>query len=65
MKKVKTLLDIEKDKRVERVIKDYDGKGKHMVEFKDGFKLNGETSIDIGNTKDLCYGVNEQLEKTT
>jgi hypothetical protein len=64
MKKVKNIKDILADPRIERVIKDYDGYGKHMVECKKGFRFEANNStIEIGNIKEICYEVNERLEK--
>lgn len=64
MKKVKTITDILSDERIESLIKDYDGYGKHMVECKPGFRFEANSStIEIGNIKELCYEINERLNK--
>lgn len=64
MKKVKSIDDIKADPRIERFIKDYDGKGKHMVECKDEFYFEScNSSSEIGNIKELCYEINERLYK--
>ncbi len=61
-KKLKTLIDIQKDQRIERVELNYDGKGRHMVECKDGYRFEGERTIDIGNISELCGAINDWLE---
>lgn len=62
-KKVKTLKDIKGDPRIERIEIDYDGRGKHMAECKDGFRFENERTIEIGNIKEICYSINTWLEK--
>lgn len=64
MKQVKTIADIENDPRIDRFIKNYDGFGVHMVECKDGYKFENERTIDIGSVKDICYCINNYLEKS-
>ena len=64
MKKVKTLKDILSDERIESFVKDYDGYGKHMVECKTGYRFEANSStIEIGNMKEICYEINERLNK--
>lgn len=61
-KKVKTLADIKADPRIDEFIKDYDGYGKHMVGCIKGWRFEANNStIEIGNMKELCYEVNERL----
>lgn len=63
-KKVKTLAEIKSDPRIVDVIKDYDGNGKHMIECAKGYGFEANNStIEIGNVKELCYEVNERLIK--
>jgi hypothetical protein len=62
-KKVRTINDIKADPRIENVIMNYDGKS-HYVECKDGYKFEGERTIDIGRVGELCYCINNCLEKT-
>lgn len=62
-KKVKNLLDIYSDKRIGRFVKNYDGYGKHMVECEDGWRFEGERTIEIGNIKEICYSINNNLER--
>lgn len=64
MKQVKSLADIEKDVRSERFYKDYDGKGKHMVECKEDYKFENERTIEIGTIAEICYSINNNLELT-
>lgn len=64
MKKVRTLEDIKNDPRIEEFIKDYDGKGRHMVACKDGYQFESFSStIEIGNISELCFEINERLNK--
>jgi hypothetical protein len=63
MKKVRSLKDILNDPRIERVVKNYDGYAKHMIECKDGYRFEGDRTIDIGNIYELCASVNENLEE--
>lgn len=58
----KGLQDILKDERIDRVIQDYDGKGKHMVECKGGFRFEGERTIDIGTIAELKEAIKDNLE---
>lgn len=62
-KKVKTLADIVADNRIVCVQLNYDGKGKHMIECKDGYKFENERTVDIGTIKELVYSVNNWLDK--
>jgi hypothetical protein len=61
MKKVKSLNDIKADSRIESIHVDYDGKGKHMVECKEGFRFENERTIEIGTVKQICYSINNIL----
>jgi len=62
MVKVRTLEMILNDPRIERVIKDYDGRGRHMVECKDGYVFEScSSTIEIGNIKELCDEINNRL----
>lgn len=64
MKKVATIQDILSDERIESFIRDYDGYGKHMVECKKGFRFSTNSStIEIGSVKEICYEINEHLDK--
>lgn len=58
----KGLQDILKDERIDRVIQDYDGKGRHMVECKDGFRFERERTIDIGTIAELKEAIKYNLE---
>lgn len=61
-KKVRTFEDIKADPRICEFIKDYDGYGKHMVECIKGWRFEANNStIEIGNMKELCYEVNERM----
>ena len=61
-RKVKTLLEIKADLRIEEVIKDYDGRGKHMIGCIKGWRFEANNStIELGNIKELCYEVNERM----
>jgi hypothetical protein len=62
MKKVKTLEDIKNDTRIEDIYINYDSKGIHSVVCKDGYKFEGERTQEIGNIKDICYSINNNLE---
>lgn len=63
-KKVRTEADIKADPRVCDFIKDYDGKGKHMIECIEGWRFEANSStIEIGNLRELCYEINERLYK--
>jgi len=63
-KKVKSIADIKADPRIDEFIPDYDGKGKHMVSCKDGFRFESFSStVEHGNIKELCYEINERLYK--
>jgi hypothetical protein len=62
-KKVRSWEDIKNDPRIESVWWQYDGKNKHMVECKEGFRFENERTIDIGTVKELCDSVNNQLDK--
>lgn len=45
-------------------VKDYDGKGKHMIVCIDGWEFEANNStIEIGNLKELSYEVNNRLQK--
>ena len=62
MPKVKNLKTILSDPRIERVITDYDGKGRHTVECKDGYVFEScSSTIEIGNIKELCDEINNRL----
>ena len=62
-KKVRNIRDIKADPRIERVIIDYDGKGRHMVESKGFFRFEScNSTIEIGNIKELCEEVNNRLQ---
>ncbi len=64
MKKVKTIADIKVDVRIDEFIQDYDGKGRHMVGCKIGYRFESfNSTIEIGNIKELCYEINERLKK--
>lgn len=65
MKTVKTLSDIKSDPRIVRFEKDYDGYGKHMVECIDGYRFEGDRTIEIGTIKEICYSINTNLEQYT
>jgi hypothetical protein len=61
-KKVRSLSDISIDPRIERIIIDYDGHGKHMIECKSGFKFEScSSSVEVGSIKQLCFEINERL----
>lgn len=62
MHKVSTKFHIENDLRIERVIYNYDGRGRHMVECKEGYRFEGERTIEIGSIKEICYSINNNLE---
>lgn len=61
-KKVSKLTDIMKDERIEQFIRNYDGPGKHMVACKDGFRFEGDRTIEIGTIAEICYSINEHLD---
>lgn len=61
-KTVRTVKDIQEDERIDRFIKNYDGPGKHMVECKDGYRFEGERTIDIGTVAEICDSINKNLE---
>lgn len=64
MEWVYNLEQIKADPRIESFIKDYDGRGKHMVECKAGYRFEANNStIEIGNIKELCDEVNQRLYK--
>lgn len=60
--KVKTIKDIRKDSRIADFIHNYDGRGRHFVECKEGFRFEGETTCAIGSVKEICEDINERLE---
>lgn len=61
-KKVRTVAQIIADPRIERFIDGYDGRGKHMVECKDGYRFeNTEGTIDIGTIAEICESINDYL----
>lgn len=62
MKLVKTISDIKNDPRIANVWFHYDGHGRHMVECIDGYKFENERTIEIGNVKEICYSINNNLE---
>lgn len=64
MKKVRTEADIRSDERIESFIRDYDGRGVHMIECKPEYHFTtNNSSCEIGNMKEICYEINERLEK--
>jgi len=66
MKQVKTWDDILTHPLIVKsdCIKDYDGKGKHMIGCIDGYEFEANNStIELGNIKELCYEINNRLQK--
>ena len=64
MTKIKTLAEIIAHPLIDRVIEDYDGRGRHMVECKDGYRFESFSStIEIGSIKELCDCINNWMEK--
>lgn len=64
MKKVATIQDIKNHPSVEKFIYEYDGKKKHSVILKSGFRFsNTECGQDIGTVKELCDSVNNYIEE--
>ena len=66
MKVLKTWEDIKNHPLInaKECVRDYDGKGKHMVVCVDGYEFEANNStIEIGNIKELCYEVNSRLQK--
>lgn len=62
---VRTWKAIQQDPRIEQVIWQYDGPGKHSIECKDGWKFEGERTQDIGTVAELCDAVNFNLEEAS
>jgi len=45
-------------------VKDYDGKGKHMIVAIDGYRFEANNStIEIGNLKELTYEICNRIYK--
>ena len=61
MKKLRTIRDIKCDPRVERLTRNYAGFGVHMVELKDGYRFDFDTTIEIGNVKEICESLNNSV----
>ena len=62
MKKVKSKEDIKMHPLIVDFIENYNGKGRHMVECKEGYKFESfNSTIEIGTIKELCYEINERL----
>ena len=48
----------------EECVKDYDGKGKHMVVAIDGYRFESfNSTIEIGNLRELTAEIKERLHK--
>lgn len=62
-RKVKTIDDIKADSRISEFHYQYDDKNVHMVVCKDGYKFEGERTIEIGNMKEICDSINSKLER--
>lgn len=63
-KKVKSFNDIKDDPRIERLVKNYDGYGFHMVEAIDGYRFEScNSTIEIGSIKQLCDEINKRMYK--
>lgn len=62
-KKVRTIEDIKSDPRISEFYFRHDDKNVHMAVCKDGYKFEGDRTIEIGNIKEICDSVNTKLEK--
>lgn len=62
MKLVRNLKDIQSDERIERFVRNYDGYGKHLIECVDGYRFEGDRTIEIGSISEICYSINNNLE---
>lgn len=64
MIKAKSWEDIKADPRIEEAHWQYDGRNKHMVLCKEGYRFdNTECRSDIGTVKELCESVNTYLQE--
>jgi len=61
-KKIRTVSDIKRDPRILDLKKDFDRKGNHMVECKDGFKFESfGSTMEFGTIKEICIEINSHL----